>query len=758
MEDGPAKRTRSATGIERSEDEIGQPLLQYSQPLGRDIETEIFKTPTNTPSKSKKLKKKLRTPSGHTLSNSVEDIRNFFIQNEESKKSSSAECLIVSGSQNYEVPLRNPINRERMTSDLGIVRSIEQSSLSGESVKCSEYNKDVNTDKLTSKLSRVQLSVNREDINITKYTEQPIHTLNQTASIASETSVAGSSLTMDQTKSPVRIKNKMLFAKNVNKETLDEICQQEAIYRSTRQKKIHSESKNMNMNTDQEKDQASFGEICEAATGDGKDIEAIDIKIVYGMFQEIKTEMKRAVIIDGESRMANLEERQDSLIDTMIEMKAEMIEYKQNNKLLSGVVSHLSETISNLEGRVEKMEMNNMKKSAVITGLTVSRNKRTCMSQVEEFISTEMGTECNIDDVFYLSQMSTSPFVITFASMYDKTEVFANLKNLKGVVNEHERPISINHYLPPEMNETKRREHDILKQNEKLVTDKLNMFREKGRLIIEEQAYEKAVKTPTVHDILSMNPSEFNQAMASDVKRGKTITEKQSSFTGYAISVRNHQQVADAYKKLKVQFASMSHIVCSYRIPGNRQFECEDYCDDGDIGCGCTILEWMVSNDITCRAIFVVRSYGKVKLGPLRFKCYVEAAKAVIEKASMNTVNNTNQGINLTRWTDRRQTTVEDPRSKDNEENSRNPESRSTTRRKENYLLSKSDRRKESYRRRTYQPRGASSARPMRGKYHGQNRNGQQRDMKYNEAVRSNLEDWPSLQQSSQRHKPHDRY
>ena len=82
VEGGPARRTRSSTGVKPKEH--GGQTVQNSQPLkGAAInEADKFEFSFKTPAKStsKSVKSKARTPSGQIISSSVKDIRNFFAQ------------------------------------------------------------------------------------------------------------------------------------------------------------------------------------------------------------------------------------------------------------------------------------------------------------------------------------------------------------------------------------------------------------------------------------------------------------------------------------------------------------------------------------------------------------------------------------------------------------------------------------------------------------------------------------------------------
>ena len=107
------------------------------------------------------------------------------------------------------------------------------------------------------------------------------------------------------------------------------------------------------------------------------------------------------------------------------------------------------------------------------------------------------------------------------------------------------------------------------------------------------------------------------------------------------------QSCETALLKMKCLFTSASHIICVYRIPGIQKHICEDYQDDRDHGCGRSILNWMKENEITCRAIFIVRKSNGLKIGARRFQLYSEAAISVIQAFPVNSINGPNQAALL---------------------------------------------------------------------------------------------------------------
>ena len=126
-----------------------------------------------------------------------------------------------------------------------------------------------------------------------------------------------------------------------------------------------------------------------------------------------------------------------------------------------------------------------MRNAIVLTGLKTSRKKKDCITEVKNFLSQELGCSVEVDDVFYLSGESTDPMVITLESIQEKNKFFQNVGKLKYVTNEEGKPFFIRAYLPPRMNQQRRRENDIHRQNQSLKeADRKEMKRQGGRLII----------------------------------------------------------------------------------------------------------------------------------------------------------------------------------------------------------------------------------------------------------------------------------
>ena len=126
-------------------------------------------------------------------------------------------------------------------------------------------------------------------------------------------------------------------------------------------------------------------------------------------------------------------------------------------------------------------------------------------------------------------------------------------------------------------------------------------------LKIGTQVYQNKIRVPAVHEILKLDLEELRQILTIKIGQGKQINEQNSAFLGFTISARSFQEIRQAYSKLKIVHAGARHIVCAFSIPGAEKHHCNDYCDDGETGAGRMLLNMMMENNITSRAIFVVR-------------------------------------------------------------------------------------------------------------------------------------------------------
>lgn len=160
---------------------------------------------------------------------------------------------------------------------------------------------------------------------------------------------------------------------------------------------------------------------------------------------------------------------------------------------------------------------------------------------------------------------------------------------------------------------------------------KLDMSIARGKLVINEEVYEKSVKAPTARDILRPNKEVIKNARTIEIVKGGEESKQKSHFGSFAAAVQSFEDVQAAYLKMKMKYADATHVSCAFRLPGaNTPFN-QDYIDDGEYGCGRAMLKVLKQAKIMNVAMFLVRYYGGKHLGVTRFTVFKTLAEQALK-------------------------------------------------------------------------------------------------------------------------------
>ncbi|RKP18730.1 hypothetical protein ROZALSC1DRAFT_5210, partial [Rozella allomycis CSF55] len=132
-----------------------------------------------------------------------------------------------------------------------------------------------------------------------------------------------------------------------------------------------------------------------------------------------------------------------------------------------------------------------------------------------------------------------------------------------------------------------------------------------------------------------------------EIFKSDPITDRKSVFTAYACRVTDLSTVNSFRTALlrDPRVANATHNIMAYRfrrstdkheINGNHKITGtleidEDYFDDGETAAGRRLLMLLQNMKKINVAVIVSRSFGGIKLGPVRFKWINEAAKLVLK-------------------------------------------------------------------------------------------------------------------------------
>ena len=304
-------------------------------------------------------------------------------------------------------------------------------------------------------------------------------------------------------------------------------------------------------------------------------------------------------------------------------MQAELAHWKHKSEVLTEVVDRMNVEIQDLTQRMENVELSAAKRSVTISGLDISTEKSNNWHMLKWLFEEVLDLEVQIDDFYTLG----NNIIVAFQSMESKRAVMRVKNTLKKLKKSDNQQIYINDYLPPAVQEKRRRERDIVSLYN---ADASKLSYTKSGLAVHGVPYKKKVLPPTPKQLVNMEISDLERTLKLKIKKEAEITQDNSIFSAYTAEARSHSEIRDMFCKLKLCQPGARHIVCAYYIDHEEEHYAKDYHDDNEPGAGRVLLNLLVKNELKNRVIFVARKYGGIRMGADRFQCYAESAKAAL--------------------------------------------------------------------------------------------------------------------------------
>ena len=376
-------------------------------------------------------------------------------------------------------------------------------------------------------------------------------------------------------------------------------------------------------------------------------VTSIDVRTVLTMFHKLSADLTFCKTNNETSIKAHVEQEVNVAFKNQEEkiekLEREVEDLRKKAKLYEGAMQYNHQIIDDLAHRLDAVEFNNTKRSAVLTGLKTSKKKEEYRPKTLQFLQEKLQTEITIDDIYKLGSNDDSPIVLVFPTLAEKERVFQLKSKLKNTgKNEKSKEIYyINHFLPATENARRKRHRQIVSDNKRQEgINKVETEFVKGGLKVGSTTYKRKINPPNPTDLLNYSVRELDDILKVPTVKGPEVRKKDSVFTAYSICTDRIQQVRDAYFKIRLLHPAARHIICAYNLPcaPKEQHLFKDACDDGEAGAGANLLHHMKHSNIHTLAYFVVRYCGEEKLGETRFDCYLRAAKALQAQKPVNTI------------------------------------------------------------------------------------------------------------------------
>lgn len=329
-----------------------------------------------------------------------------------------------------------------------------------------------------------------------------------------------------------------------------------------------------------------------------------------------------------------IEDKVDENVNEISAIKKELIDYRFQLRLVENVVAKQDQQIQFLNKKINDMQQREMFPNIIITGIPES-DKENPIQKFNRFVSENLKIQELIPAhrAYRLGNGNQRPLLVELRDpLTYKPRIYANVSNLKGQRNSQGGMFFVSDHLPDEYNEIRRRSNEIFSENKKKDHSvKANMSVKRGRLLIDNKPYEKAVRPPGPKDIFRPDDAQMDLADEIDMVKGKPEAHARSTFVAYATAVKDYEDIQAAYTKVRTKFADATHVVCSWRLPGNDSHNLQDFVDDGEYGAGRAVLGVMKEECIMNAVIFMIRHHGGQNIGAIRYEIFKKVARSSIQ-------------------------------------------------------------------------------------------------------------------------------
>lgn len=315
-------------------------------------------------------------------------------------------------------------------------------------------------------------------------------------------------------------------------------------------------------------------------------------------------------------------------------LEKELDDYKFQMKLIANVVIRQDQQITNLTKRMNDAQQREMYPNIVISGIIEKPGENT-LRIFNQFVQDKLEIQELIPAhrAFRIGMGRARPIIAELRDPYNqKGKIYQKVAKLKNKRNEEGGRFFVSDHLPEEYNESRRRVNELVAENKKKKNDdKLKMSVQKGKLLIEDQPYEKEIQAPGPQQIFKPDEKLWDTASEIDMIKGKDQELKDSTFIAYAAAIQDLEDVRAAYLKVKTKFANASHVACAFRLPGRKTPTLQDYQDDGECGAGRVMLSVLKEATLMNIVVFMIRQHGGINLGPTRFDLIRKVTESAVK-------------------------------------------------------------------------------------------------------------------------------
>lgn len=347
-----------------------------------------------------------------------------------------------------------------------------------------------------------------------------------------------------------------------------------------------------------------------------------------------KNQAQESIAAENAQKIEGLEEKVEKNEEDVEELIGELKDTKFQLELVTNTVIRQDQQIEFLKKKITEIQQREMLPNIIISGIPESKNEKTIMT-FNSFVANQLEIQELIpaNKAFRLGSGINRPLLVELRNPEQKKKLYASATKLRGKTNPSGSFYFISDHLPEEMNEDRRRANELISENKKKASShKLDMNITRGKLVINEEVYQKSVKAPSARDILRPSDDMIKIARSIEIIKGDEDIQQKSQFGSFAATVKSFEEVRAAYLKLKMKYSDATHVSCAFRLPGVNTPQNQDYIDNGEFGCGRSMLKTLKQEKAMNIAVFLVRYYGGKHLGTRRYEIFKELTEKAIHE------------------------------------------------------------------------------------------------------------------------------
>lgn len=295
--------------------------------------------------------------------------------------------------------------------------------------------------------------------------------------------------------------------------------------------------------------------------------------------------------------------------------------------ILKGTAERQQKQISTNQNKITSLTARSMNHNITISGLIEQGRDENCKMTVMDFLRDEMRLRFDQGEIKVAHRIgffshSSTRLMVAKVNTRLKEIVMANTSVLKGKTNAQGDKYCVNLQIPEAiLAEKKAIQYEVKKikdQNEDQPKDNKIKFAVKNKqLYVNNELFKQQVVAPRPLDLfVDRKEQQLMDEIDFTVSRPKSSGGSQ--FIGLAARVHTVAQTQRAYRKVRQMYPSYDHAMLAYEISSPEHVL--GYQDDGEHSASLKMHSIIKESNRTNMAVFVVRNFRGLHLGPKRFE------------------------------------------------------------------------------------------------------------------------------------------